>query len=240
MPWNSSIAVFSISPTTPPNEMSPASLMPALTIASIAISAEASPLFMLLAPSPKIQPSRDRLGPESVAGEMLLVAGIGRVHMAGEQQIEPVAAAAQMADGVRPAFVDQRQIGRPFRTCACARPDNARRRSPCRSGSRCSRGRSRQSRTVVGCDVSGGSGEVGMRHGCPFRRVDDRSLFFRRLDDGIVARRVEPDQVPRLLHVRRQRRGDVDRAAARMRHRLFVAPAGAAGSGCRPEIPNSP
>ena len=58
MPWNSSIAVFSISPTTAPNEMSPASSMPALTIASIATSAAANPLFMLLAPRPKTQPSR--------------------------------------------------------------------------------------------------------------------------------------------------------------------------------------
>ncbi len=52
------MAVFSISPTTAPNETSPASLMPALTTASIATSAAANPLFMLLAPSPNSQPSR--------------------------------------------------------------------------------------------------------------------------------------------------------------------------------------
>src|SRR6516165_5297420 len=44
------------------------------------------------------------------------------------------------------------------------------------------------------------------------------ALFLRRLDDGVVAVNVEADEIPRLAHVRRQRRRDVDRAAARMRH----------------------
>src|SRR5262245_56994713 len=43
-------------------------------------------------------------------------------------------------------------------------------------------------------------------------------LFFRRLDDGIVALDVKAQQVPRLLHVRRQRRGGIDCAATWMRH----------------------
>src|SRR5499427_5544981 len=44
------------------------------------------------------------------------------------------------------------------------------------------------------------------------------ALLLRRLDDGVVAANVEADEIPRLAHVRRQRRRDVDRAAARMRH----------------------
>src|SRR5215831_11151069 len=43
-------------------------------------------------------------------------------------------------------------------------------------------------------------------------------LRFRRLDDGIVALGIEADQVPRLPHVRRQRRGDIDHSPARVRH----------------------
>src|SRR5258708_19285904 len=43
-------------------------------------------------------------------------------------------------------------------------------------------------------------------------------LFLRRLDDGVVAVGVEADEIPRLAHVRRQRRRDVDCSAARMRH----------------------
>src|SRR3954470_7575445 len=42
-------------------------------------------------------------------------------------------------------------------------------------------------------------------------------LFFRRVLDRIKSGCVEPEQVPRLLHVLRQRRGGVDDAAARMR-----------------------
>src|SRR3954453_19335103 len=48
---------------------------------------------------------------------------------------------------------------------------------------------------------------------------DEVSLFLRRVDDRIVARRLEAEQIPGLLHVRRQRRRYVDRAAARMRQR---------------------
>src|SRR5262249_13623116 len=44
------------------------------------------------------------------------------------------------------------------------------------------------------------------------------ALLLRRLDDGVVAVGVEADQIPRLAHVRRQRRRDVDGSAARMRH----------------------
>src|SRR6516164_2433837 len=44
------------------------------------------------------------------------------------------------------------------------------------------------------------------------------ALLLRRLDDGVVAVGVEADEIPRLAHVRRQRRRDVDSAAARMRH----------------------
>ena len=39
-------------------------------------------------------------------------------------------------------------------------------------------------------------------------------LILRRLDDRIVAAGVETEQVEALLHVRRQRRGDVERLAA--------------------------
>ena len=61
------------------------------------------------APNPTV--SENRLGLESITREMLLVTRIRRIHMASEKEIEPLAASAQMADGVRPAFVDQRQIG---------------------------------------------------------------------------------------------------------------------------------
>ena len=42
---------------------------------------------------------------------MLLGAGIGRVHVAGEQEVEPIAASAPVPDRVRPPGVDERQIG---------------------------------------------------------------------------------------------------------------------------------
>src|SRR5215203_962412 len=40
-----------------------------------------------------------------------------------------------------------------------------------------------------------------------------RPLSLGRLDDRVIARRVEPEEVEALLHMRRQRRGDVDRPA---------------------------
>ena len=56
--------------------------------------------------------------------------------------------------------------------------------------------------------------------GFPLARESSGSeSLFRRLDDRVVARGVEAEQIPGLLHVRRQRRRDVDHAAARMRHR---------------------
>ena len=86
--------------------------------------------------------AEDRLRLEAVAGEMLLVAGIGRVHVAGEQEIEPVATPAPVSNRVR-AALRRPAAGRcPCPTCACGRRDNARRRSPCRSCSGCSRDRS--------------------------------------------------------------------------------------------------
>src|SRR5438552_2001441 len=41
--------------------------------------------------------------------------------------------------------------------------------------------------------------------------------FFRRILDRIEPGGVEPEQIPRLLHMRRQRGADIDQAAARMR-----------------------
>src|SRR5262245_34600519 len=48
--------------------------------------------------------------------------------------------------------------------------------------------------------------------------VQRKRLFLRRLDDGVVALNVEADEIPRLPHVRRQRRGHIDRSTARVRH----------------------
>jgi hypothetical protein len=42
------------------------------------------------------------------------------------------------------------------------------------------------------------------------------ALFLRRVLDRVVALGVEAEQIPRLLHMQRQRRGDVDGAAARV------------------------
>src|SRR5688572_10084741 len=44
------------------------------------------------------------------------------------------------------------------------------------------------------------------------------TLLLRRFDDRIVARVVESEQIPRLLHVRWHCRGSVYDATARMRH----------------------
>src|SRR5215475_15163258 len=49
-----------------------------------------------------------------------------------------------------------------------------------------------------------------------FRRY---GLLLRRVDDRIVALDIEAKQIPALHHVRRQRRRQIDEAAARMRHR---------------------
>ena len=158
------MAVFSISPTTAPNEMSPASFDAGLDdrLDRDQRRSEAA-LHVVGAESEDPAVAQRRLGPEPVAREMFLVAGIGGVHVAGEQEVEAVAASAQMADRVRPALIDQRQVGLQAGPCASARRDSARRRSRCRSGSRCSRGRS-GNRGHLGRDVRGGLREVGMRH----------------------------------------------------------------------------
>ena len=70
-----------------------------------------SALHVVGAESPDPAVAIDRLWLEALAGEMLLVARIGRVHVAGEQEIEPIATAVPVADRVRPARLDQRQVG---------------------------------------------------------------------------------------------------------------------------------
>src|SRR5450759_125714 len=60
-------------------------------------------------PDPAV--AHDPPGLEPVAGEMFLLAGIGRVHVAGEQEIQSVAAPAQMPDRVGAAGIDQRKVG---------------------------------------------------------------------------------------------------------------------------------
>ena len=66
---------------------------------------------------------------------------------------------------------------------------------------------------------AGTHSSFAMLSGFPaFAGTSGEELFLRRFDDRVVARGVEAEQIPRLLHVRRQRRRDVDRAAARMRH----------------------
>src|SRR4029077_15506125 len=54
---------------------------------------------------------KDRLGLEPVARQVLLVARIRCVHVAGEEEIESIAASAPMSDRIRPVLVDQRQVG---------------------------------------------------------------------------------------------------------------------------------
>ena len=61
------------------------------------------------APDPAV--AKDRLGLEPVARQVLLVARIRCVHVAGEEEIESIAASAPMSDRIRPVFVDQRQVG---------------------------------------------------------------------------------------------------------------------------------
>jgi hypothetical protein len=56
-------------------------------------------------------------------------------------------------------------------------------------------------------------------HLCPRTESEEwKTLFLWCVDDRVVARHVEPQQIPRLLHMRRQRRGHIDRPLARMRH----------------------
>jgi hypothetical protein len=120
---------------------------------------------MLLAPRPKIPAVAERsLRPESVAGEMLLFAGIRGIHVSREQEIESVAASTQ-GGPPRSAGLDRPAAGRfACRTCACARRDSARRQSRDPSGSICSRGRSGnrgQSQVVIYAAACARSG-IGM------------------------------------------------------------------------------
>src|SRR6185312_16168579 len=51
------------------------------------------------APDPAV--ARNALRTEAFADEMLFIAAVRGVHVAGEQQIVPVAIAAHMSDGIR-------------------------------------------------------------------------------------------------------------------------------------------
>ena len=59
-------------------------------------------LHVIGAESPDPAVTKDRLRLESLAYEMLLLSGIRGVHVAGEQEIKPVAAPAPVPDCVRP------------------------------------------------------------------------------------------------------------------------------------------
>ena len=94
---------------------------------------------------------------------MLLVAGIRGVHVAGEQEIAPVAAAAQMSNRIRPARLDQRQVGRQARPAHAL--DEIMRDAGLVAG--CARDVDEIDQQVahaVGSDVRGGLGKVGMGH----------------------------------------------------------------------------
>ena len=105
----------------------------------------------------------DGLGLEAFADQMLLLPGIGRVHVAGEQEIEPVAMAAPVADRVRPPLVDQRQVGLHAGLAHPRRRDIARRRSPFRSARNVDEVHQQRAH-VPGIDMRGGLGEIGMCH----------------------------------------------------------------------------
>src|SRR5262249_44778534 len=68
----------------------------------------------------------DRLGLKALAGEMLLLPGVRRVHVSGEQEIEPMPATAPMPDRVGPAGTSGRSASMPARrmraTRYCATP----------------------------------------------------------------------------------------------------------------------
>ena len=159
-----------------------------------------------------------RLGPESVAREMLLGAGIGRVHVTGEQQIEAVAAPAQMTDRIRSPLIDQRQVGLQAEPVHAVR-EIARDLDLVAGRAWNVHEVDQEVADGIGRDVSGSTGEIGMGHSGHFLTGrGDRASLLRGLDDRVVTGGIESDQVPRLLHMRRQRRRDVDHAAARMRH----------------------
>src|SRR2546430_11354587 len=90
------------------------------------------------------------------------------------------------------------------KTCTTTSTPSTRRsiRSPRPS---CARARRRSRKSTPPC-------------GKDLRSANPPALLLRRLDDGVVAVGVKADEIPRLAHVRRQRRCDVDRSAARMRH----------------------
>src|SRR5712691_3450113 len=107
----------------------------------------------------------------SYSREMLLLAGIRRIHVAGEQEIEPVAPPAPVSDRVRPACLDQRQVG--VEACPAHALGEITGDADLIAGrARDVDERHQQVADIVGGDVRGGLGEIGMSHGGSGRIVN--------------------------------------------------------------------